>query len=206
MAGSLQSQDSILPADHYQLKTATVNFLKSHIIGIALGAILGLPAIVLGGSFTASLIQGKTPSEAIQILSERIDVLSGRVQELEEEKIQDINIESEVVATTSAVIEVKDTKPTITPDVDLSICAELKGQISVIDTKLLEKKKLLQQVKSGSSTYSESPTSEGEERDENYSETLKNTTEAKNNLESDIDKLENQRDSLREQLQQKSCQ
>jgi len=60
-----------------------VHFFKSHIFGIILGIILAVPTIALGGSFVTSLIQGKTPSEAVTIISEQLDSLFGRVSEIE---------------------------------------------------------------------------------------------------------------------------
>lgn len=55
---------------------------------------LGVPSVSLGGSFVISLIQGKTPAEAVQIIAEQLDTLFGRVALLEDAKIktdQDIN-------------------------------------------------------------------------------------------------------------------
>ena len=57
------------------------------LIGI-LSGIIGLPTITLGGSFTVSLIQGKTVEEAVQILAEQIDSLIGRVGVLETKQIE----------------------------------------------------------------------------------------------------------------------
>jgi hypothetical protein len=68
-------------------KTAKV-FMKFHIFGIVLGAILAVPTIVLGGSVVSSLIQGKAPSEAISILGEQLDGLFGRVSETETKQIE----------------------------------------------------------------------------------------------------------------------
>ncbi len=62
--------------------------MKLKILVIALVVILGLPAVALGSSFTASLIQGKTPSEAVQILAEQIDSILGRVENLETQQAQ----------------------------------------------------------------------------------------------------------------------
>jgi uncharacterized coiled-coil protein SlyX len=56
--------------------------IKKTMLIIIIG-ILILPVVTLGGSFTVSLIQGKTVEEAIQILAEQIDVLTGRVEVVE---------------------------------------------------------------------------------------------------------------------------
>jgi len=56
--------------------------MKEKIKKILLGIIIGVfifPCITMGGSFTVSLIQGKTPAEAVQILAEQIDSLTSRV-------------------------------------------------------------------------------------------------------------------------------
>jgi chromosome segregation ATPase len=42
----------------------------------------------MGSSLAVSLIQGKTPSEAVQILAEQIDSLFGRVDDLENQQVQ----------------------------------------------------------------------------------------------------------------------
>jgi len=55
---------------------------KIIVIGILIGFI-AFPAVVLGGSFVSSLIQGKTVEQAIQILAEQMDILIGRVNKLE---------------------------------------------------------------------------------------------------------------------------
>lgn len=60
--------------------------MRHKILGIALGVSLGLPAVAFGGSFTYSLIQGKTPAEAITIIAEQIDGLFGRVDTLEDKQ------------------------------------------------------------------------------------------------------------------------
>ena len=52
---------------------------------ILLGVIIGVfvfPTIIMGASFAVSLIQGKTPAEAVQILAEQIDFLIERVEVL----------------------------------------------------------------------------------------------------------------------------
>ncbi len=55
---------------------------KSLISGILIGAI-AIPTLGMAGSFTSSLIAGKTPAEAVEILATRIDTLIGRVEIVE---------------------------------------------------------------------------------------------------------------------------
>lgn len=50
--------------------------------------LFGIPSISLGSSFVSSLIQGKTPAEAIQIIAEQLDTLFGRVQTLETQQTE----------------------------------------------------------------------------------------------------------------------
>jgi len=55
---------------------------------LGLGVLLGVPSVSMAGSFTVSLIQGKTPAEAVQIIAEQIDLLTGRVASLEDKQAQ----------------------------------------------------------------------------------------------------------------------
>lgn len=56
--------------------------INKTLLGILIGFI-AFPSITLGGTFTSSLIQGKTVEEAIQILVNQIDNLIGRVEIIE---------------------------------------------------------------------------------------------------------------------------
>lgn len=56
--------------------------IKPILIGVLIG-VVAFPTIAIGGSFTVSLIQGKSIPEAIQILAQQIDSLIGRVETLE---------------------------------------------------------------------------------------------------------------------------
>jgi len=59
--------------------------IKYIILGVLI-AIIALPTVVLGGTFTVSLIQGKSVEQAIQILAEQMDSLIGRVGILEQQQ------------------------------------------------------------------------------------------------------------------------
>jgi len=54
------------------------------IIIVVVVMFFAVPAVTLGGSFVLSLIQGKTPAEAVEILAVQIDNLIGRMDILEE--------------------------------------------------------------------------------------------------------------------------
>ena len=58
---------------------------KRILIGL-LVLVIGVPSVSLAGSFTLSLIQGKTPSEALVVISEQIDFVTGRISQLEEQQ------------------------------------------------------------------------------------------------------------------------
>lgn len=49
----------------------------------AVVVLLGTPSVSMAGSFVVSLVQGKTPAEAVQVIAEQIDLLTGRVATLE---------------------------------------------------------------------------------------------------------------------------
>lgn len=108
--------------------------MKYKIIGIILGIVLGTPIVTLGSSFTISLIQGKTPSEAVGILGEQIDVLFGRVSTLETDQAntnleieklklenENLRLKTEQVSTQTEQIRTKEDRK--------SRCASLASQI-----------------------------------------------------------------------------
>lgn len=53
-----------------------------------LAVLLGVPSVSAAGSIAASLIQGKTPAEAVQILAEQISSLTGRIEQVESAQVQ----------------------------------------------------------------------------------------------------------------------
>lgn len=63
-------------------------FTYKKLIVLILAIFLGVPSVSLGGSFVVSLIQGKTPVEAVQIIAEQMDSLFSRVQVLETKQIE----------------------------------------------------------------------------------------------------------------------
>ncbi len=63
-------------------------FTYKKLVVLGLSVLLGVPTVSMAGSFTVSLIQGKTPAEAVQIIAEQIDVLTGRVASLEGKQAQ----------------------------------------------------------------------------------------------------------------------
>lgn len=68
--------------------------MKKTIIIITIAIFAGIPTLALGGAFTSSLIQGKSPAESIDILAGQIDAIFGRVEHIESQQSQsdkDIN-------------------------------------------------------------------------------------------------------------------
>jgi len=64
-----------------------IKLLKQSWVKIVIVIIImffAVPTVTLGGSFVLSLIQGKTPAEAVEILAMQIDELVGRLNILEE--------------------------------------------------------------------------------------------------------------------------
>lgn len=57
--------------------------MKKKLIILAFIVFLGLPSVSLAGSFVVSLVQGKTPDEAVQIIAEQVSGLLARVDVLE---------------------------------------------------------------------------------------------------------------------------
>jgi len=59
---------------------------KLKILVVILVILIGVPVVVLGGSFTNSLISGKTPKEAIEIIAEQLDFIIGKTVVIEEKQ------------------------------------------------------------------------------------------------------------------------
>ncbi len=77
---------------------------KLKIVGITFAILIGLPIVALGGSFTNSLIQGKTPIEAIEIIAQQVDSLLGKTVIIEER--QNV-LENSLNTTESDIEEIK---------------------------------------------------------------------------------------------------
>lgn len=74
--------------------------IKSLLAGIAIGAV-SLPVIAGGSSFVASLIQGKTPEEAVVVLADQMDILIGRVDIIESNQANLTQSVSNISSTTA---------------------------------------------------------------------------------------------------------
>jgi hypothetical protein len=63
-------------------------FTYKKIALLCLTILVGVPSVSTAASFTVSLVQGKTPTEAVQIIAEQINQLTGRVASLEDKQAQ----------------------------------------------------------------------------------------------------------------------
>lgn len=89
--------------------------VKSLLISILIG-IVAIPTIFFSRSFAVSLIQGKTPSEAIQILAKQFESLIGRIEVVETRQAKQEQIISEL-QTIANQCEI----PTIIPSSEIKI-------------------------------------------------------------------------------------
>jgi len=69
--------------------------IKSILIGILVGAV-SIPTLAMGGSMVSSLIDGLSPSEAVNVLATQIDSLIGRVEVVETKQAGQDQIISEL--------------------------------------------------------------------------------------------------------------
>ena len=169
--------------------------MKSHIVGIVLGIILGVPAITLGSSFTYSLIQGQSPSDAIATIGDQLNALLGRVDSIEAEQ-QVISDRLDALEKDDSVPIVNEALVVTQSEQDLQLCAELKESLAEISVSLQEKKALLKQVKS---------MSREEVSEDDFQTQLKETAVKKNSLEGNIAQLEIRQKELVDQIKQESC-
>lgn len=169
--------------------------MKSHIVGIILGIILGVPAITLGSSFTYSLIQGQSPSDAIATIGDQLNALFGRVDSIEAEQ-QVISNRLDALEKDDSAPVLKEEPVVVQSEQDLQVCVEMKETLAEISASLQEKKALLKQVKS----MSREDAPEGDIQTQ-----LKETTVQKNSLEGNIVQLEVKQKELIEKIEQESC-
>lgn len=169
--------------------------MKSHIVGIILGIILGVPAVTLGSSFAYSLIQGQSPSDAIATIGDQLNALFGRVDSIEVEQ-QVISDRLDALEKDAPVPVVKEAAAVTQSEQDLRLCVEMKESLAEISASLQEKKALLKHVKSmGREEVSEA----------DFQTQLKETAVKKNSLEGNIAQLEIRQKELIEKIKQESC-
>lgn len=168
--------------------------MKLNIIGITLGVILGVPAVVLGSSFTYSLVQSQSPSEAIATIGGQLNSLFGRVTTIESQQ-QVISERLDALGKEdSAVVEVA-SEITLSEQ-DAQLCAEMKESLAETNTSLQEKKALLKRVKS---------MGREEASEDDFQTQLKETAAKKNSLEGNISLLAERQKKLVEEAKAKGC-
>jgi len=108
---------------------------------IALYSLLGLivlPTITLGSSLTISLIQGKTPGEAVGILAEQIDTTLTRLSLLEEKQAQ----LEQTVAEVENTVETIQASTTEAQEVTTEALADTSTEVEALKAELeLERQK-----------------------------------------------------------------
>jgi len=174
----------------------------------ALVVLLGVPSVALGGSFASSLIQGKTPAEAVEVIAEQVDVLFGRVQELETEQAksaEDIELLKEENERLRGAIDGKadvEIDRTKTPEC-LALQAKINAAESLNETALevlykemQELRKQLAEVKRGE--FSASANSDDLSA---WQEGLAEISERKEALEDEMEELSDKIDVLEEESQ-----
>jgi chromosome segregation ATPase len=132
---------------------------------LGLSVLLGVPSVSMAGSFTLSLIQGKTPAEAVQIIAEQIDLLTGRVATLEtkqsdtELEIERLKLENENLRLKTDEV-LSDTAETRANEARRRQCSELAAQIgtkedairSPFEVQIVPLEKQLRDLKAGNGT------------------------------------------------------
>lgn len=83
--------------------------MKAKIL-ICILAVAAAPTVVLGGSFTYSLIQGKTVDEAFQILASQLDFMTVKVEEVSERQgeveARQVEVEESLLETSEVIDEI----------------------------------------------------------------------------------------------------
>lgn len=118
--------------------------IKKILIGIIIG-VFTLPTIALGSSFTVSLIQGKTPAEAVEILAQQIDFLIARVEIVETKQIE--------IETEQAEVKTKQTEQEQTISEHQAIIQQQQALIEQQQKEILCQKLLEQTPQRGGISY-----------------------------------------------------
>lgn len=115
--------------------------IYTKIAAFAVIAAAGVPTIAFGSSFTVSLIQGKTPTEAVQVIAEQIDTLTGRVATLEDKQAQ-TDAELDALRAENANLRVK-ADSAISASADVKADTDTKAQCSELSTELSAKENMI---------------------------------------------------------------
>lgn len=106
---------------------------------------IAVPTVSMAGSFVTSLIQGKTPAEAVQIIAEQIDQLFNRVEVLEDQQttttqnVESTKLEIERLKLENENLRLKtgqiysDTEALKVKENAKNQCSDLSKQISLLE-------------------------------------------------------------------------
>ncbi len=109
----------------------------------SLVALVTLPTITLGSSLTVSLIQGKTPEEAVQILAEQIDTTLTRLSLVEEKQAQ----LEQTVAEVENTVETMQASSTEAQEDTTEALADTSAEVDALKAELeLERQKDLREA------------------------------------------------------------
>jgi len=96
---------------------------KKIILGIGI-VVIATPTLAMSGSLMGSLIEGKTPAEAVQILADQIDLVLPRIETIEVKQAQ----QDEVLNKTQEAVELENEKVNLLEDVIAEQEAEKQEQ------------------------------------------------------------------------------
>ena len=187
-------------------------FYKKVLIGLLM-VVVGLPATTIAGSITASLIQGKTPSEAVYILAEQIDTLGSKIGLIESNQ-QQIQEDLEVLMQENENLkEQLDQKAdVVVPPTESPECLAIKEKIAAKEQERdlviapLEKQKAtletqLEVLVNAQIEYSSPNLDEYQKLDEEIAWHQKVKAEAEG-IQSEIEGIETQVESIQQQYQE----
>ena len=109
----------------------TTHALK--VLVVVLVLFLAVPPVSMAGSFVVSLVQGKTPAEAVQIIAEQVDALFNRVQTLETKQAETAESIETLKQENDRLRSELDTKANVViPPTETAECLALKAQINAV--------------------------------------------------------------------------
>jgi chromosome segregation ATPase len=173
--------------------------------------LIGVPFVSFGSSFTYSLIQGKTPSEALNIIADQIDYLTGRVDELENQQQSQEN-EIESLKEENAILQEKienNTQSEPEKPVEDASCNRFREEIKKLKVDAnIEIDALEEEMRTLKEERKEAQ-QEARDNKPDFDDASDEMEWMKNNLDSDdeyserIDEIEEQIDGLEDELKSK---
>jgi len=112
--------------------------MKIYLLKIFLIIIVGIPIIASGSSFVSSLVQGKTPTEAVSILGEQLDSLLSKVSDVEskqnsiDERIALLESENKVLQEKTKEIQISQACSNLEKDIPSKNGYDNWGDVSTV--------------------------------------------------------------------------